>query len=335
MGSVTIKDIAKALNLSTSTVSRALRDSYEISTETKNLVVNYAKEVNYHPNPIALSLKENKSWSIGVIVPEIANNFFSNLINGIDEIAHERNYHVTIYQSKELLEREKDAIIHAFARKYDGLIISLADYTDDLGYIKDLQDNGYNIVFCDRVPDSFECHKVVASNFKGAFEATEHLIKNGRKKIAHITSARNLSTSKERLNGYLAALEKHGIPKNDDLIIYCASDSETAFKVIKDMMLSQNPDAFFTASDRLALHCYAAINELNLKVPDDIAFIGFTNLKEAYLLSPPLTTVIQPALEMGRTAGDLLINLIENKKKITGFQNIELATTLQIRESSS
>ncbi len=336
METVTIKDIAKALNLSTSTVSRALRGSYEISEETKSIVKAYAEKVNYRPNPIALSLKENKSWSIGVIVPEIANNFFSNAINGIDEIAHEKGYHVTIYQNHESIEREKAAIEHVVTRKLDGLIMSLAGFTTDLSYIKKLQEDGFPIVFFDRIPQDLPSNTVVADNYQGAFDATEHLINKGRKRIAHITSPPILSITRERLAGYKAALQKHGITINENLIKYCEFDASEAFETIKQVMKDEKPDAIFTASDRLALNCYAAVSELNLKVPEDVAFIGFTNLKEAQLLSPPLTTVYQPAFEIGKKAGELLFQQIETlaKKRKWEFTNVKLSTELQIRQSS-
>src|SRR6201996_6003242 len=175
---ITIKDIAKALGLSTSTVSRALRGSYEISPETKKLVLEYAEQVNYRPNPIALSLKERRSRAIGVVVSEIANNFFSQAINGIESIAYNRGYHVIITQSHESFEREKVNVQHLASRSVDGLLISLSSETKDLSHIKYLHEKGLPIVFFDRVAADIETHKVVANNYQGAFDATEHLIKS-------------------------------------------------------------------------------------------------------------------------------------------------------------
>src|SRR5215210_3446267 len=191
--SATIKDIAKALNFSTSTVSRALRGSYEISPETKKLVLEYAEKINYRPNPIALSLKERRSRSIGVIVSEIANNFFSQAINGIESIAYNRGYHVIISQSHESFEREEVNIQHLASRSVDGLLISLSSETTDLSYLKQLHEKGLPIVFFDRVTNEIETHKVVANNFQGAFQATEHLIYQGFKRIAHLANSPYLS----------------------------------------------------------------------------------------------------------------------------------------------
>src|SRR3954469_16943788 len=183
---VTIKDIAKALNLSTSTVSRALRGSYEISAETKKQVLEYAEKMNYRPNPIALSLKERRSGSIGVVVSEIANNFFSQAINGIESIAYNRGYHVIISQSHESEEREMVNVHHRASRAVDGLLVSLSSQTTDLSHYRELHEKGLPLVFFDRVTDEIETHKVVANNSLGAFQATEHLIENGYRKIAHI-----------------------------------------------------------------------------------------------------------------------------------------------------
>lgn len=176
MESVTIKDIAKALNVSTSTVSRALRGSYEISPETKKLVIEYAESVNYRPNPIALSLKENRSRSIGVIVPEIANHFFSQAINGIEAIAYNRGYHVVIFQSHESIERELINLAHVRARKVDGLIISMAGNSQSVDHLAKLQSEEFPLVFFDRVPEQVTGFKVVADNYQGAYQATQHLI---------------------------------------------------------------------------------------------------------------------------------------------------------------
>src|SRR4051812_49412594 len=197
----TIKDIAKALNLSTSTVSRALRGSHEISPETKKLVLEYAEKINYRPNPIALSLKERRSRSIGVIVSEIANNFFSQAINGIESIAYNRGYHVIISQSHESQEREKVNVEHMASRGVDGLLVSLSSESKDITYLKELHEKGLPMVFFDRIANDIDTHKVVANNHLGAFHATEHLIYQGFKRIAHITNSPYLSISTERLDG--------------------------------------------------------------------------------------------------------------------------------------
>lgn len=336
MQTITIKDIAKALNISTSTVSRALRDSYEINPETKQLVLEYAQKMNYRPNPIAVSLRENKSWAIGVIVPEIANHYFSQAINGIEETAYKRGYHVMIFQSNESYEREVASVGHIVARKVDGLLISISNQTSDVSHLQALHEQGLPIVLFDRVSQNIPTHQVVADNYEGAFKATEHLILSGRKRIAHITSSPFLSITKERLAGYRAALEKHALPFDEELVRHCDT-FEVAYiqqQVETLLALDNKPDAFFTASDRLALGCLEALHELKVNIPGEVAMIGFTNIQAAHLLSPALSTVVQPAFEMGKVAADLLLDLIENKKHPVEFQTVKLPMEVFIRASS-
>jgi LacI family transcriptional regulator len=327
---VTLKDIAKALNLSASTVSRALRDSYEINEKTKKLVAEYAKKVNYRPNPIALSLKENKSRAIGVIVPEIANNFFSQAINGIEDEAYSRGYHVVICQSHESLEREKENLRHLFERRVDGILISLSGKTTDIEHIQEYSESNFAVVFFDRVPDAEGFHKVVADNFSGAYSATEYLIKQGKKRIAHITSPLSLSITKERLEGYKRALEAHGLPIDNKLIKYCGFDPEEAKTAINDLINDEKPEAFFTCSDRLALHCYEAFQNRKNELSPDTPFFGFTNLNVSHLFTPKLSTVVQPAYEMGSRAAKILLDQLNSKRKVKDFEKIVLETYLKI-----
>lgn len=339
METITIKDIAKALGLSTSTVSRALRNSYEINPETKKLVMEYAERMNYRPNPIALSLRDSKSKSIGVIIPEIANHFFSQLINGIESIAYNLGYHVVIFQSHESYEREVANTNYLVSRKVDGLLISLSSVTTNLFHFQDLMERGLPIVFLDRVPNAIETHKVVVDNFAGSYEATEHLIKTGRKRIAHLTSPIYLSITTERLAGYKQALEDYGLPFDESYVKYCyhggkvAEENEAAVQEMLEM--PEPPDAIFTASDRLTTGCMSVFQKHNIKVPEQIAIVGFTNISVAELLNPPLTAVVQPAMEMGQQAVELLIRLIEHPQKTDVFETRSLKTSLIIRESTA
>ena len=336
---VTIKDIGKALGLSTSTVSRALRGSYEISSETKKLVLEYAEKINYRPNPIALSLKERRNHSIGIIVCEIANNFFSQAINGIESIAYNRGYHVIISQSHESFERETVIVDHLASRSVDGLLVSVSSGTTDYTHFKQLYEKGLPIVFFDRVTSEINTHKVIADNFKGAYDATEHLIHNGFKRIGHITSAPYLSISMERLEGYKEALRKNNIEFDEKLVQYCYNggmiydEVEDALK--KMFKLKQKPDALFTAGDRLTTTCMQALQKLGKKMPEDIAIIGFTNTNVGELFTPPLSVVRQPAFEIGQVATELLISMIESKRPVTEFENKVLQTEMIIRESSA
>ncbi|HQY11523.1 MAG TPA: LacI family DNA-binding transcriptional regulator [Ferruginibacter sp.] len=336
---ITIKDIAKALGLSTSTVSRALRGSYEISPETKKLVIEYAEQYNYRPNPIALSLKERRSRSIGVVVCEIANNFFSQAINGIESIAYNRGYHVIISQSHESYDREVVNVEHLASRSVDGLLVSLSSETEHIEHFKNLHEKGFPIVFFDRITEEIETFKVVVDNYKGAYDATQHLVDSGYTKIAHVTSSQHLSISKERLDGYKAALADNGIALNESYIRYCNhggmiyTELEDAVKSL--VQLKDRPDAIFSAGDRLTISCLNALRSIGLKIPDDIALVGFSNSPLAELLNPALSVVKQPAFEMGQVATELLIKLIESKRPVTEFEKVVLQTEIFTRESSA
>jgi len=335
---VTIKDIAKALGLSTSTVSRALRDSYEISPETKKLVLEYAEKINYHPNPIALSLKERRSRSIGVIVCEIANSFFSQVINGIESIAYKNGYNVIIAQSRESLERELINLQYLTSRSVDGLIISVSTETRDSSYLRELHDKGMPIVFFDRIVDEIQTHKVIVDNFKGAYDATNHLISCGYTNIAAVNSASVLSIAKERLAGYKAALSDHGIEPDESLIKFCLHGGmivEEVEQVINELFAQPSPpDAIFATSDKLTTGCLRNLKARGLSVPADIGLVGFSNTDLTELLDPPLSVIRQPAFEMGEIAISLLLQLIESKRPVTDFETRVLPTELLLRNST-
>jgi DNA-binding LacI/PurR family transcriptional regulator len=336
---LTIKDIARALGLSTSTVSRALRDSYEISPETKKLVLEYAAKNNYHPNPIALSLKERRSRSIGVIVCEIANSFFSQTINGIESIAYNNGYNVIIAQSRESFDREMINLQYLTSRSIDGLIISVSTETKDFTYLRELHEKGMPIVFFDRIVDEIETHKVVVDSYKGAYDATAHLIQNGHRHIAAVTNSAYLSITKERLGGYKAALHDHGLPVKEEMIRYCHHGgmilAEVEEAVSQLLEGDEKPDAFLATSDKLTTGCLRVLKIKNYKVPDEIGLVGFSNTDLTDLLDPPLTIIKQPAFEMGELATSLLLQLIESKRPVKEFETKRLAPELIIRGSTA
>jgi len=337
--SYTIKDIAKALDLSTSTVSRALNGSYEIGTETKKLVLEYAEKINYRPNPIALSLKEQKSHSIGVVVAEVANNYFSQAINGIESIAYNRGYHVIITQTHESFDRETANVKHLLSRHVDGLLVSISAETVDISQYQYLHEKGFPIVFFDRIVAEIDTHKITANNFKGSFAATELLINTGFTKIAHLTNSNNLLISRERCDGFKAALQKHGIEFKPEYLKYCDHggmiQDEVKLAVTELIELEDRPEAIFIASDRLTTNCLHILKTMNIKVPDDIAIAGFTNSDVAELFNPPLTVVRQPAFQMGQMATEMLIKTIESKRPVEEYITEELETELIVRASSS
>lgn len=335
---ITIKDIAKALGLSTSTVSRALRGSYEISAETRKLVLEYAERLNYRPNPIAQSLKEKRSRSIGIVVCEIANNFFSQVINGIESVAYKKGYYVIISQSHESFEREVANTQYLASRSVDGLLISLSTETTDLSHLSKLHDKGLPIVFFDRVTEEMLTHKVIANNFNGAYQATEHLIRSGFKRIAHLTISPHLSITKERLAGYKAALADNRIPFDESLIKYCkygGLHEEEMDQAVESLLTQPNkPDAIVAASDKLSTGCLTALAKKKVRVPEDIGLVGFTNSLLTDIFHPALTSVRQPAFEMGQVAMEMLIQIIESKHPISKFETRVLNTELTVRSSS-
>ena len=336
--SYTIKDVAKALGLSTSTISRALNGSYEISPETKKLVLEYAEKINYRPNPIALSLKEQKSHSIGVVVCEVANNFFSQAINGIESIAYNRGYHVIITQTHESFDRESTNVQHLLSRHVDGLLVSLSAETTDISQYKYLHEKGFPIVFFDRVAADIETHKITANNFKGSFDATESFINKGFTRIAHLTNSNNLLISQERVNGYKNALNLYGIPIKNEYLKFCDHGGMIQDEVelaIKELLsLEERPQAIFISSDRLTISCMHILKNMGLKVPEDIAVAGFTNSDVAELFDPPLTVVRQPAFQIGQIATELLIKTIESKRAIEEYTIQQMDTELIVRASS-
>src|SRR5918993_2401502 len=264
---ITIKDIAKTLGLATSTVSRALKNSYEISAETRKLVMEYAAKIDYRPNPIALSLKERRSRAIGVVVCEFANTFFSQVINGIESIAYDRGYHVIISQSHESYQREVLNTRHLASRSVDGLLVSLSTETTDTSHFHQLHDKGLPIVFFDRVCDSIRTHKVIVNNFQGAYDATSHLINAGYHKIAHITSSPNVSITRERLAGYRSAMEENNLAFDETLVMYCAhggmDHGEVETAIMDILNHPSNPNAILAASDRISLGAMACLKEKN------------------------------------------------------------------------
>ena len=331
---ITIKDIAQALDLSPSTVSRALSDSYEINEETKKRVVDYAGQHNYRRNPIASSLRHGRSYSIGVVVCEVANSFFSHAIDGIESVAYSKGYHVIISQSHDAYEREVVNIQHLANRAVDGLLISLSAETKDFSHIVKLHELGLPIVFFDRVIDTFETHTVTSDNRTGAQKATESLIGRGFTKIAHLANAPHLSITAERMEGYQAALTCNGIDLDESLIRYCHHggrvQQEVEDAVSYFLHLKEKPDAIFVASDRLSMGCLSAYNKL-LSREQHPAVAGFSNSDVLDLLQADFTCIRQPAFEMGRVAMDMLIQLIESRYPVYEFENTVLETKLIAR----
>ncbi|KQC00806.1 LacI family DNA-binding transcriptional regulator [Pedobacter sp. Hv1] len=335
---ITLRDISKALNLSVSTVSRALTDSYQIGDETKQKVLAYAKEHHYLPNRMARSLKEGKSRSIGVVVCSIDNNFVAQMLDGIDHYCTAHNYQLIIMQSKESFEQEKACVNLLYAGGIDGLLISPTYQTTDFEYLINLQKTGLPIVLFDRLSNQIQTHKVAADNFKGAYDATLHLLNNGHRAIAHINSNTKLSMATERFEGYKMALSDAGIAYKGELVKFCDTPTATALNenlnnAINELMaVKDRPTAIFTATDLLSTNCLALLNKAGYHIPNDIALIGFSNTDLADALNPSLSTVHQPSFEIGSLATAQLLSLI--KHDTADFETVLLPVQIEIRASS-
>lgn len=333
-GQVTIKDIARELGVSPSTVSRALKDHPDISPDTKKAINELAKKLNYSPDPVALSLKSRKSKIIGVIVPEIVHYFFSTVLHGIEDFAYDAGYNVMICESNETFERELKNVDALLSNRSDGILVSLSKNTQNYDHFRKIQDAGVPLVFFDRICDDVKTDRVVVDDEKGAFEAVEHLISIGCRNIAHLTAPDHLIISQQRKAGYIRALRSNNIPVNSDLIIKCDTISE-AKKYIPDL-LQRTPkvDGVFSINDLTAAEAIKIIKEKGLRVPDDVAVVGFTNGQISDLTDPPLSSVEQHGYEMGKEAAMLLIDRIEREENYDPITRI-IETKFVLKASAS
>ena len=335
MAPATIKDLARELKLSPSTVSRALRDHPDISPKTKKRVVSLADKLDYHPDSIAQSLQTKKTKTIGVIVPEIKQPFFASVINGIEELAYAAGYTIIVCQSNETADREVLVTRSLGSHRVAGLLVSLSRSTENLDHFKVLQRRGVPIVFFDRVSNDIEASKVVVDDYKGAFDVVEHLIKSGYKRIAHLAGPKNLSISKFRLKGYMDALQQENLSFDDSMVVYGGLDNTDGIVGFQKLLnLETLPDAIFAVNDPVATGAFVMIKEHGMKIPDDIAIAGFSNTYMTSLLDPPLTTVEQPSYEIGKTAAQLLMEQINSNDENFIPKFIVLKTHLIVRSST-
>jgi LacI family transcriptional regulator len=334
MKHITIKDVAKKLNCSVSTISRAFNDKYDIRKETRELILATANEMGYSPNPMAKSLLKQCSNQIGVVVPEFINPFFPEVIIGIQEVLHKKGYQVLIMQSNESYINELANVKALENNMVDGIILSLSLETRNVEYYKKLISQGFPLVLFNRVSNELETHKVLIDDYKWAFFAVEHLIYQGYKKIFHFSGPEGLMFSQNRENGYIAAHRKHKLEVVKGSIIETGlliSDGEREMeKLIKN---NQIPDAIFAVNDMTAIGALKVLKKNGFKIPGDVALVGFTESKLAELIDPPLTSVAQPTHEIGRTVARLLLDQIESKG-IFVPQTVILNGRLNVRESS-
>ena len=335
MAPATIKDLARELKLSPSTVSRALRNHPDISPGTKKRVVSLADKLDYHPDSIAQSLQTKKTKTIGVIVPEIKQPFFASVINGIEELAYAAGYTIIVCQSNETADREVVVARSLGSHRVAGLLVSLSRNTINLDHFKVLQRRGVPVVFFDRVSNDIEASKVVVDDYKGAYDVVEHLIKSGYKRIAHLAGPQNLSISKFRFKGYRDALRQANLSYNDSMVVHGGlDDTDGIVGVQKLLNLETMPDAIFAVNDPVATGAFVMIKEHGMKIPQDVALAGFSNTHMTSLLDPPLTTVEQPSYEIGKTAAQLLMDQINGNHEQFVPKFVVLKTHLIVRGST-
>ncbi len=335
----TIKDIARELQVSSSTVSRALKDYPGISDETKRKVKEMAEKLHYRPNAIALSLRKSRSFTIGVIIPEVVHFFFSTVISGIEEVAFSRGYNVILTQTNEKLAREKSSIDTMLSNQMDGFLVSYSKETTDFTHFSKLLNQGYPIVFFDRVPEIPGAIHVIVNDYAGAYDATKHLIQQGYSRIVHLAGPSNLKISQERIRGYKDALKEFGISFLPELVVECTQGTdEEAQKITAQLLqsIAPRPDAFFANNDLAAMGAIQACKNAGFSVPQEIGVVGFSNWQFCSIVDPSLSSVAQNGFQIGATATEILLDWIEKKTDPKTIQpSVVLETELLVRKSST
>jgi LacI family transcriptional regulator len=333
----TLKQIAKELNVSVSTVSKALNDSPEISEQTKIKIKEYAKLKNYKPNVIGLNLKNRKTKTIGVIIPNILNSFFAKVFSGIEKVADKKGYNVIMCISNESLEKEAHTLEMLSNGTIDGFILSIseeAQKSHEYNHFKDIINDGTPIVMFDRTTDEVDCDKVIVDDFDSALDTTQHLINLGCKNIALLSSVDNLSVGKLRAEGYLKALEVNNIPVNHKIIL--RTDSEEGLNDAIESIFEDNKiDGIFALDENDSVAALKMGLKKGYNIPENLSIIGFADgILASRRLSPSLTTVSQHGIEIGEVAAKLLIERLESKEENLPYQTKVIKTKLKEREST-
>ncbi len=330
----TIHDIAKALNVTASTVSRALNGNTRISEATREAVLEAAKSLNYNHNQIASALRSGRSYIVGVIVPTADRSFFSKVVRGIEEEVNKAGYNVIICQSNDLYESEKRNVEALLRLRADGIIVSVAKGTRDYDHFAQLSHKNVPLVFFDRVNNKLGVSTVSTDDFSGGYQATQHLIEQGCKRIAHFAGLQHIGIYQERLRGYVEALKDYNLNVDDSLILYFnnlyAEDGVAGMQQL--LQLKQVPDGIFSASDYSALGAMQVLKQNKINVPQDIALVGFANESLTSFVEPGLTTVDQHSLQMGAAAAKLFLEQMDQRNYIP--RKIVLSPELLIRASS-
>lgn len=332
---ITIYDLAEELHLSASTVSRALKDHYSIGKKTKDAVKKLALQKHYRPNTLAASLRSNKTNTIGVIIPLINRPFISSLISGIEMAAKQAGYNVIISQSHDEYANEVANAAALYASRVSGLVVSLGMETQNFDHLRQFTENNIPLVFVDRVTKELNTDLVVIDNVMAGFEATKHLIDQGCKRIAHIAGAQHRNIYKERHEGYLDALQKHNIPVDSNLILPTNYLSlEDGYKCAEKLFQLDNPpDGIFCANDTTAISVIQFAKKKGIKIPEELAVIGFNNDPLCEIIEPHLSTIAHPGVDMGRLAAQQVLKK-KDQSDIERSETIVLKTSLIVREST-
>jgi len=307
-----IKTLAGQLGISVSTVSKALNDSHEISAETKRKVLDLAALLNYTPNAYAGSLRNKKSSNIAVVLPEVADSFFSQAINGIESVAQEKGYHVIVYLTHEKQHKEQSILNDFRSGRVDGVLMSLSCETTSNDHIFRLNDKKIPVVFFDRVPEGMTAAKIVTDDFESSCKATMQLIAKGCQRLAFLSLSDKLAIFNNRVEGFKKALHNSGLVFDESMLVTCSSDEQQAHHVLTNLLMRPDrPDGVVASTEKTATELYDVCNQLGLQIPADIKVIAFASLPIAALLHPPLATIVQPAFEMGKVAATLLFKALE------------------------
>ena len=338
MKETTLKEIAEALGISITTVSKALKNYPDVSEKTRKAVLALAEELNYTPNSFAVNLRTKESKTIGLIIPEVVHHFFSNVINGIIAEAEKNGYLVIILQSNESLELEKKQVALLINKRVDGIIMSLSNESNNDFHIKEILRKEIPFVQFDKISKLIPSSKVIINDQKAAMEAVQHLIDKGCKKIAHIRGPENPQNAIDRFIGYKKALEKNGIPYDSKLVYSCKNVTFEEGIEFAKQIVDEHPDVdgIFVITDLVAVGVLAYFNEKGIQVPNQIAVIGFSNWFMSQVITPKLSTVDQPSYEMGVAAFSLLLEEMICRKdgKVFIPRTIELETSIIERDSS-
>jgi LacI family transcriptional regulator len=334
-GLVTIKDIARELRISASTVSRALKNHPDISGETKKAVNELALKLNYQPNAVALSLKHRRSNTLGVIIPEIVHYFFSSVISGIEDVAYDAGFNVIICQSNEMVAREIANTKTLLASRVDGILVSISKETDDFKHLYNLKNNGIPMVFYDRVIPGFDADQVIIDDFDAAYRATKHLIEGGRKRIAHFAGPQNLLIGQYRKDGYLKAINEAGLGTADNLIFEADNFESARLAVLNILDNNIKIDGLFAVNDLTAIGAMQSLQKRGVKIPGEVAVVGFSDGRFSGITDPTLTSVDQHGYEMGTIASEMLLKRILSEENDYPFETRVLNANLIVRGSSA